>query len=527
MAKTHLSLSLLARLLEGKTKKTEDLKIETHLSDCPSCQRQLEDLVGENAWWEQTADAINESSNIRLNEIGSAILKDSVIAKIDTNVQFCELSEFSASPSATNHRHDRLLLDPAVQPDMLGRIGSFAVEKLIGRGGMGVVYKGFDAELNRPVAIKFLAPHLASNGVARQRFARESRAAAAVVHPNVVPIYSVDASPDRPYIVMAWISGRSLQTHVSDHGSVSVTDTVRIAQQIAGGLAAAHQQGLVHRDIKPGNILLEKDVSRVMITDFGLAQAADEASLTQSGWLAGTPNYMSPEQATGEPVDSRSDLFSLGSVMYFMLTGREPFRAEKPFAVLRKIVSERPNSIRGLNSKVPSLLERFIFRLLSKDPRQRFESTEEAHLFLTHYLAHLQNPSMHKRPRLSKTRTGTYFIAGTLILATALIGGYLWAASGWSSESSSLAPIRSDITSPLRGAPPASESTTTESPGQVEPGNLQLETQVRELKQTIDRYEANQLGNRSNSNNGSNDSFEAEKQSLKTDIQNFLQTTNF
>ena len=170
---------------------------------------------------------------------------------------------------------------------------------MIGRGGMGVVYKGFDAELNRPVAIKFLAPHLSVSGVARKRFAREAQAAAAVVHPNVVPIYSIGTSQKRPFIVMALVSGRSLQKHVEDHGPLPAEDVVRIAQQISAGLSAAHEQGLVHRDIKPANIMLEKEVSRVLITDFGLARASDDASMTQSGWLAGTPHYMSPEQTKG------------------------------------------------------------------------------------------------------------------------------------------------------------------------------------------------------------------------------------
>ena len=240
-----------------------------------------------------------------------------------------------------------------------------------GAAGWELSFKGFDAELNRPVAIKFLAPHLAASGVARQRFAREAQAAAAVVHPNVVPIHSVNSSPVRPYIVMALVSGRSLQKHVEHHGPLPVKDVVRIGQQIAAGLAAAHEQGLVHRDIKPANILLEHDVSRVMITDFGLARAADDAALTQTGWLAGTPHYMSPEQAGGEEIDHRSDLFSLGSVMYFMATGREPFRAEKSLAVLQKI-ARAMTLLQPVRSTAPfrRTLEQIIEKLLAKDVNQ-------------------------------------------------------------------------------------------------------------------------------------------------------------
>jgi len=279
------------------------------------------------------------------------------------------------------------------------------LEQIIGRGGMGVVYKGFDSVLNRPVAIKFLAPHLSVSGVARKRFAREAQAAAAVVHPNVVPIYSIGSSRKRPYLVMALVSGRSLQKHVQEHGPLPIEDVVRIGQQIAAGLSAAHQQGLVHRDIKPANILLEKDVSRVLITDFGLARAADEAGLTQSGWLAGTPQYMSPEQARGHEVDHRSDLFSLGSVMYFMATGREPFRADHPYAVLQQIGADDPVSARSINSRVPAALNDLIFRLLSKNPMDRFDSAASVQQGLTHYLAHLQNPTQYQRPKFRQRRS--------------------------------------------------------------------------------------------------------------------------
>ena len=210
---------------------------------------------------------------------------------------------------------------------------------------MGVVFKGFDRELNRSVAIKFLAPHLAHSGTARKRFEREARAAAAVVHPNVIPIHGVSSTNNYPYIVMPLASGRSLQTHIDRQGPMELKDIVRVAIQIAAGLNAAHHHGLIHRDIKPANILIEKDVSRVMITDFGLARAADDVAMTQTCWLAGTPHYMSPEQAKGLAIDHRSDLFSLGSLIYFMATGREPFRAEKPVAVLHKICNDQPLSL--------------------------------------------------------------------------------------------------------------------------------------------------------------------------------------
>ncbi|MEZ6113066.1 MAG: serine/threonine-protein kinase [Pirellulaceae bacterium] len=168
-------------------------------------------------------------------------------------------------------------------------------------------------------------------------FSREAQAAAAVVHPHVVAIHAVSAEARPPFLVMPYLRGMSLQRRIDEHGPLSVAEVLRIGAQTASGLAAAHAQGLVHRDIKPANILLEEGVERVAITDFGLARAIDDATTTRSGVIAGTPQYMSPEQARGEAIDHRSDLFSLGSVMYAMCTGRSPFRAETTFGILRRI----------------------------------------------------------------------------------------------------------------------------------------------------------------------------------------------
>ena len=369
--------------------------LESHLSACSDCRQRLELLAGQPNFWKLAADSLS-GMDINAVEDGGP---SSVSVRVDPSADFA-----NAEPFLTDSFESRSLLDAPTHPEMLGRIDGFSVEQLIGRGGMGVVFKGYDGELNRPVAIKFLSPHLAASGVARQRFAREAQAAAAVMHPNVVPIHSVNSSPVRPYIVMAFVSGRSLQKHVQRQGSLSVTDIVRIGQQIAAGLAAAHQQGLVHRDIKPANVLLEHDVSRVMITDFGLARAADDAALTQTGWLAGTPHYMSPEQANGDEIDGRSDLFSLGSVMYFMATGREPFRAQRSLAVLKKIVSNKPASLRSVNSSIPKTLEEVVEKLLAKDVKDRFGSASEVQEVLTQYLAYLQDPKSNRKPVVNKSK---------------------------------------------------------------------------------------------------------------------------
>ena len=253
-----------------------------------------------------------------------------------------------------------------------------------------MVLKAFDPTLGRAVAIKVLSPQLATSAAARSRFAREARAAAAVVHDHVVAIHSVDSWNGLPYLVMPFVAGQSLQERVERDGPMDVKQVLRIGIQTAQGLASAHAQGLVHRDVKPSNILLENGVERVKLTDFGLARAVDDASLTQSGVVAGTPQYMSPEQARGEPVDHRSDLFSLGSVIYFMCAGHAPFRASSTPAVLRRVSDEQPRPIREINNDVPVWLAEIIERLHAKNPDERYESAGEVAELLERSLAAVQ-----------------------------------------------------------------------------------------------------------------------------------------
>ena len=284
-------------------------------------------------------------------------------------------------------------LGPPAAPGQLGRFGPYEVLELIGRGGMGIVLKAFDPALRRVVAIKILAPQLATVGSARRRFIREARAAASVVHDHVVTIHAVDEVKGLPYLVMQYIQGVSLQQRLDSDGSLEAREVLRIGMQAAQGLAAAHAQGLVHRDIKPANILLENGVERVKITDFGLARAADDASVTQSGTVTGTPQFMAPEQAKGETLDHRADLFSLGSVLYTMATGRAPFRAESTFAVLKRVCEDVPRPIRELNSEIPEWLVAIIARLHAKHPDDRVQSAVEVADVLSQHLANLQRPA--------------------------------------------------------------------------------------------------------------------------------------
>jgi serine/threonine protein kinase len=284
-------------------------------------------------------------------------------------------------------------LTPTTEPGYVGALGPYLILEVIGRGGMGIVLRGFDRKLNRIVAIKVLAPELAANPNARRRFVREARAAASVSHPHVVTIHAVDDEQLPPYLVMECVVGQSLQEKLDRTGPLRLTEVLRIGRQVADGLAAAHQQGLVHRDIKPANILLENGVERVKITDFGLARAVDDVAITRAGEVSGTPQYMSPEQARGEPVDRRSDLFSLGCVLYAMCTGGPPFRGDSLAAVIKRVTEEHPQPIGEMNPEVPPWLADVISRLLEKDPARRFQSASEVAEVLAGRLASVQQPA--------------------------------------------------------------------------------------------------------------------------------------
>jgi serine/threonine protein kinase len=325
---------------------------------------------------------------------------------------------------------------------MLGRLGGYEITGIVGSGGMGVVLKGLDPALLRYVAIKVLSPQLATCGAARQRFAREARAAAAVVHDNVMAIHAVAEANGLPYLVMPYVRGPSLEKRLQQSGALPTEEVLRIGRQVAAGLAAAHAQGLVHRDVKPANILLEEGIARVKITDFGLARAVDDASLTQSGVIAGTPQYMSPEQARGEPVDHRSDLFSLGSVLYAMCVGHPPFRAETAYGVLRRVEDQEPRSIRELNPEIPVWLAAVIAKLHHKRPSERFQLASELEVLLEGCLAHLLRPDaiplpqavrMTLPPGRGRRRTMRWLAGCGVVLALALAAGVFvgWGNPGW------------------------------------------------------------------------------------------------
>ncbi|MCI0684621.1 MAG: protein kinase [Gemmataceae bacterium] len=294
--------------------------------------------------------------------------------------------------AATDAVVDLSFLAPPAEPGSLGRLDHYEILEVVGRGGMGVVLRARDTKLLRVVAIKVLAAPLAASGAARRRFVREARAAAAVRDDHVVAIHAVEDQGAAPYLVMEFIHGCTLEALIRRGGPLEVKEILRIGMQVASGLAAAHKQGLIHRDVKPANILLENSVQRVKLTDFGLARAADDASLSQSGLIAGTPLYMAPEQAASAPIDQRADLFSLGSVLYALCTGHAPFRADTPLAVLKRVSLDAPRPVREVNPDIPDWLQTIIDRLHAKDPAGRFQTADEVAELLGRRLGQLQRP---------------------------------------------------------------------------------------------------------------------------------------
>lgn len=352
----HASEDQLMLLVFGDEHSHEFQTTSQHVEACPSCQQRIEQLAATPEFDMETRELLSDTP--------------------DSSHEFQARSE----PE----------FDPPSHPEMLGRLGRYEIERPIGQGGMGVVFKGYDTELNRPIAIKLLAQHLAHSGPARKRFSREARASAAVVNEHVVAIHNVETNAKTPYLVMQFVAGESLQARVDREGPLSPREILRVASQAAAGLQAAHEQGVVHRDVKPGNIMLEEGIERALVADFGLAQTVDDATLTQTGVVAGTPHYMSPEQAIGKPTDCRSDIFSLGAVIYFMATGRPPFRAEKAMGVLHNICNSPHQSAWQINNEIPDALSDLIDRCLQKKPNRRFATAAAVSAAALEQLSKLQ-----------------------------------------------------------------------------------------------------------------------------------------
>ena len=404
---------------------------ESHLETCATCQERLDRVAAEN-------DALLTMA--RQEGDPTTRPADPTLADLITRLRNDDFPEVPTSSAPL----DLGFLGLAARPELLGTLGDYEIVDVLGRGATGIVLKAFDPSLRRMVAIKVLAPALAADPIARQRFTREARAAAAIAHDNVVSVFAVHESDRVPYFAMQYVPGGSLQERLDCEGQLPTEAILRIGSQVARGLAAAHAQGLVHRDIKPANILLESDVLaermpivsiKAKLTDFGLARAADDLQLTQDGIAAGTPQYMAPEQARAEAIDARSDLFSLGSVLYAMCTGAAPFRGGSAVAVLRQVSDDDPIPLRAICPEVPDALAAIVERLMTKVPGARIQTATELADMLDRLLAEphaldairvAERNALPAAPNRRRWFAGRHILAATLVALAVAVGIGSW-----------------------------------------------------------------------------------------------------
>ncbi|MBL8817844.1 MAG: protein kinase [Planctomyces sp.] len=436
----------LQQLLSGQTSDSEFSKLEAHLLQCDRCSREADALIPSaevTAMLTRAETQIFRTREVELVERlirkvrtlrtpPPAVIDKTLIGSGDAGNDPAEVVSLNNSSPETKSKpvptvefdsNAVSFLRPAEQTDEIGRLGGYRILQVLGSGGMGVVYRAEDPSLKRLVALKVMKPVIAANREAKARFMKEAEATAAIEHDNIVTIYQVGEDNGVPFIAMQFLKGESLQARLDRCGRLEDTEVARIAKEIANGLHAAHVRGLIHRDIKPDNIWLQEGNDRVRILDFGLVRNnAEDASLTQSGIVLGTPKYMAPEQACGGDVDHRCDLFSLGSVMYRMLTGKSPFEGSNLTATLIAVAHHSPQPLTVHAPNVSPQLADIITRLLKKNASERPTSARDVALELKELRTEPQQvddlPNPPIRPRLFLRMGG---IAALILLAIIVI----------------------------------------------------------------------------------------------------------
>ena len=384
-------------------------ELEAHLANCKVCQRLIEDGAAKSSEWAECAEILSTHQDT----LGHTAHEQSLIAQVKLlSIRGLE----AADRQSTTMAYLRNWLAPSPELDgALGRLADYRITQVIGIGGMGIVLKATDLKLNRVVAIKSLAPFLADREKARSDFVREASLAASLRHPNVIEIYAVDTWQGVPYVVMPYLAN-SLQS-LGKSAPMKLSACLCVAKQIADALTAAHAAGMVHRDIKPSNILLEDGIDSVVLSDFGLARLADEQGGTATGAVAGTPQFMSPEQAQGKRVDHRSDLFSLGLLLYWMATGNVPFQADNVLGLMRQIAEEPHAPASKVNSVLPKWFDRLVNCLLTKDRELRAGNSAAVADDIGRCLAYVRTPEKVKLPARVLPAKSNYIILSSVLAA--------------------------------------------------------------------------------------------------------------
>ena len=302
----------------------------------------------------------------------------------------------------------------------------YEITQLLGEGGMSFVYKAIDKQLQRTVAIKTLKPVYVEQEKFVERFKREAQTAANLNHPNIVQIFDWGIG-DEPFFVMEYIEGSTLTSIISKKKTLSISDILFIGAQVSSGLQAAHSQGLVHRDIKPGNIMITPK-GKVKVTDFGIVSLQNEESdITKTGSILGTASYISPEQAQGKPVSKESDLYSLGTVLYELITGRPPFEGETPIATATKHITDKPEKLSVYRQNIPKGVENAILKLLHKYPKDRFKNAEDLRALLLQQKNQLQSiQTQENLVGLTNPKVKYRFTLPVLAISLSIVIGTIW-----------------------------------------------------------------------------------------------------
>ena len=395
---------VLEQLLLGRVPSEEAVDLEDHLAVCEQCAERAGAINSEDE-----LIVAMQAKQLPPEDDGRVSALIDQLREVSAEAQTSRLGETQAGagqPAVAALDELSELLDPPVEADEIGRIGQYHVLDVLGAGGMGLVLRARDPQLKRTVAIKVMKGDVANDESAKSRFLREAQATAAIEHDNIVTIYQVAEHRGLPYYAMQFLRGESLEDRLKREGNLDQGEVLRIGREVAEGLAAAHAEGLLHRDIKPDNIWLEEKTGRAKIVDFGLARdTKDEENITLSGMLLGTPRYMAPEQALGKAVDHRCDLFSLGSVLYHLATGQPPFAADNLAATLMAVVNKQPQSITELHPEVDAELVHLIDRLLEKEPSSRFQSAIEVVDAIRTIEQTLADPERHQRQEVRSEPT--------------------------------------------------------------------------------------------------------------------------
>lgn len=396
------------RFLEGEVTVVEGEKLLAHLRRCQKCSRMYRQLP-------QSSHGSNRS-------VGSS-----------DNTTYLGDAPPGDAPSHRQPAPRCDFLAPAQSTEEMGWLGEYRVFEILGRGGMGIVFRAEDTRLKRPVALKVLLPHLTEDLTARARFTREAETAARLVHDHIITIYEVGEVPHPKeesvgvlFLAMQLLEGETLDKRLRREHLLSASEVIRLGAEVASGLAMAHDSGVIHRDLKPGNVWLQhspgKPLPRAILLDFGLAKALEgDIRLTRQGAILGTPAFMSPEQAGGEPLDPRSDLFSLGAVLYEMATGQLPFQGEDPLSTLFNITVSEPSRPKQLNPQIPEALSRLILQLLSKNREERPQHASQVAKELNGIASRERLGSGSSRPPWQRSRWMRWTCTGAILLLVTML----------------------------------------------------------------------------------------------------------